>query len=252
MPAARQRSRSPFMRVRGHGDDRHGAARSRARRADRAVASKPSISGICTSMRTTSKRRRRERRGPRGRSPRASRVPRRSSMRRATSWLTALSSASSTRSARRCRRKRRALSRRYGRRAHGVPTAQADGCGTCCRSPTSLSTQIAPAHQRHEPGGDRQPQPGAAVRARRRPVRLREALEDQRAACRPECRCPVSRDGEPQRDRPSAVGDRLDARPRRRPRSVNLIALPMQVDAAPGAARPGSPEHGAGTSATTS
>ena len=44
--------------------------------------------------------------------------------------------------------------------------------------PGSLSTRDLPAHQGHQPGGDRQAQPGAAVPPRRRGVLLLERPED--------------------------------------------------------------------------
>ena len=54
MPAARHRSRSPCHGMRRHRDDPHVAAASRRSRSRMAaVASKPPISGICTSIRTS-------------------------------------------------------------------------------------------------------------------------------------------------------------------------------------------------------
>ena len=47
-------------------------------------------------------------------------------------------------------------------------------------SPSVLSIQILPPHLLDQLRGDRQAEPGAAVVARRRAIRLRERLEDQR------------------------------------------------------------------------
>ena len=97
--------------------------------------------------------------------------------------------------------------------------------------PTSgvLSTLERAAHQLHEPQRDGQPEPGAAVLARRRSVGLRERLEDQlllaRAGCRCRCRAPGRHDGAPA----ASVATRRDRDiDRTAPWAVNLMALPTR------------------------
>ena len=62
-----------------------------------------------------------------------------------------------------------------------VADAEPDGeVERACPTPGSLSSQMLPAHQLHQPAADGEPQAGAAVLARRGHVGLRERLEQLR------------------------------------------------------------------------
>ena len=109
-----------------------------------------------------------------------------------------------------------------------------------------------PAHQGHQPGGDRQAQAGAAVLPRGRGVLLLEGPEDLSPACRAGCRCrcraPRSAGST------SSVGRRCSpatsTRTTTSPSSVNLMALPTRLSRTC-RSRPASPTRASGTSGCT-
>ena len=109
---------------------------------------------------------------------------------------------------------------------------------------------MSPPISSHEPRGDRQAEPGAAVAARRRRVGLRERLEQPVASGPPGCRC---RCRGPRSVSRCASGA---ARLRRRrvtttsPRSVNLTALDSRLSSTC-RSRVASPTMPAGTPSST-
>ena len=133
----------------------------------------------------------------------------------------------------RCRRRparagRRTIRRGGGRSASCPSRRTRSPRGTCCprRAPRRSRPRRA-AHQLGEPPADREPEPGAAVPAARRRVRLAERLEQPvdraPAGCRSPCR---ERSTWYAHQRPAAI--RRVRRRRRRsisPRSVNFTAL---------------------------
>ncbi len=92
----------------------------------------------------------------------------------------------------------------------------------------ALDPDLAP-HEGDQPRRNRQSQAGAAEPARRRAVGLRERVENDATAFRRGCRCPCRSRQMPADSRrpdwPSNV-----TRTTTSPRSVNLIALPDQID----------------------
>ena len=145
MPAARHCSRSLGQRVGGHGDDLRPAPR-RPARVDAAGGLSPSISGIWTSMRTTSYGCRSAPRAPRGRSPR--RRPGSPASRAgaaASCWLTALSSATRIRSGDRARRRRLRSLAGHGRRRGHARAQRAEQRVVELRRPDRLRQSAAKA-----------------------------------------------------------------------------------------------------------
>ena len=192
MPAARQRSRSPAMAcaVMATIGVRRPVAGSASRM--RRVASKPSISGICTSIRMRSKSARRAAASTASRPFIAwvSECPRFSRMPVASARLITLSSASRMRSAAvTCARP--AVLPRSPRRGVGAADRDEQQRGEMERRALAGDAldPHATAHFSDELRGDGQAESGAAVGARGRAVGLREGLEDQRLFLRRECRC---------------------------------------------------------------
>ena len=244
MPASRHRSRSPDIACAVIATiGMCGRCRARCRES-RAVASRPFISGICTSISTTSKVRPFSRSSAcRPLSATVTRCPRRESISSARRWFTGLSSAS------RMSIGRAVWSRPIRSSSPPPDPAAGPGCRaapaaarrvpregtaatprTCCRPGAARHLERA-AHLPHQRGHDGQAQAGAAVAPGGRSVGLRERLEDQRVLVFGDADAGV---GDRERDAAGAQRiagcrhRRAQRSTRSRPACVNLIALPTR------------------------
>ena len=225
MPAARQRSRSPGM---AWAVSATIGTRARAgHAADGAVAWKPSISGICTSIRITSN------------SAACDLLDRLAAVvgdlhavpallqhaadehligghvfgQQHPAALRALARARST-------RLRRLLASAAGDAALARRAcAKRDGEVERAAAAQLAAHRQAAAHRANQVRGDRQPQAGAAVPARRRGVDLREGGEDSLLVRRRRCRCPC------RSPRTAARLPRASAMSERRRRSAHAAGL---------------------------
>ena len=238
----------------GHRDDRQAAPRARSAARIAAVASKPLISGICTSIRTRSN-------VPRAAASTACAsvvddgdvVAALAEHRAGDALVDGVVLGEQDASA--------GVVPAPTRRAAGAAAARVAAAGIASSSgtvnektlPTSgvLSTRSVPPISRTS-RRDRQAQPGAAVLARRGAVGLRERLEDQLLLARAAMPMPVSLTAKARsRAVPVVAPARRDRDASPRPRAVNLMALPTRL-AAPGGAARHRPSARSGTSSATS